>query len=62
VNAVGSAIAHLIFRVDRLPGPGETVLGEAGAPLLGGKGSNQAIAAALLSAAPASFHHDARPH
>jgi ribokinase len=42
----GSAIADLIFRVPRLPAPGETVLGEAGAPLPGGKGLNQAIAAA----------------
>ncbi len=46
VIVFGSAIADLIFRVDRLPGPGETVLGEAGAALPGGKGSNQAIAAA----------------
>jgi ribokinase len=46
VVVFGSAIADVIFRVDRLPGPGETVLGEAGAPLPGGKGSNQAIAAA----------------
>lgn len=42
----GSAIADLIFRVGALPRPGETVLGEAGTPLPGGKGLNQAIAAA----------------
>jgi len=42
----GSANADLVFRVPRLPQAGETVLGEAGAPLPGGKGLNQAIAAA----------------
>lgn len=46
VVVFGSAIADVIFRLDRLPAPGETVLGEAGAPLPGGKGANQAIAAA----------------
>ena len=46
VTIFGSAIADLIFRVGRLPRPGETVLGAAGAPLPGGKGLNQAIAAA----------------
>lgn len=51
VLVFGSAIADVIFRVDRLPEPGETVLGEAGAPLPGGKGSNQAIAAARDGAA-----------
>lgn len=42
----GSATADLIFRLPELPRPGETVLGEAGAALPGGKGLNQAIAAA----------------
>ena len=42
----GSAIADLVFRLPQLPRPGETVLGEAGAALPGGKGLNQAIAAA----------------
>lgn len=42
----GSAIADFVFRMPRLPRPGETVLGEAGAALPGGKGLNQAIAAA----------------
>jgi ribokinase len=46
VTIFGSAIADVIFRVGHLPRPGETVLGEAGAPLPGGKGLNQAIAAA----------------
>ncbi|WP_347265579.1 ribokinase [Roseococcus pinisoli] len=42
----GSAIADFVFRMPHLPRPGETVLGEAGAALPGGKGLNQAIAAA----------------
>lgn len=46
VTIFGSAIADVIFRVGHLPRPGETVLGEAGTPLPGGKGLNQAIAAA----------------
>ncbi len=46
VTIFGSAIADLIFRVAHLPRAGETVLGAAGAPLAGGKGLNQAIAAA----------------
>jgi ribokinase len=46
VTIFGSAIADIVFRVGQLPRPGETVLGSAGAPLPGGKGLNQAIAAA----------------
>lgn len=46
VIVFGSAIADVIFRMPILPRPGETVIGEAGAPLAGGKGLNQAIAAA----------------
>ncbi|WP_027284570.1 PfkB family carbohydrate kinase [Rubritepida flocculans] len=46
VIVFGAAIADRIFRVPRLPAPGETALGEAGPPLPGGKGLNQAIAAA----------------
>ncbi|WP_421988674.1 ribokinase [Roseococcus sp.] len=42
----GSAIADFVFRMPHLPRAGETVLGEAGAALPGGKGLNQAIAAA----------------
>lgn len=46
VTIFGSAIADIVFRLERLPRPGETLLGTAGAPLPGGKGLNQAIAAA----------------
>lgn len=51
VVVFGSAIADIIFRLPHLPRPGETLLGEAGAPLPGGKGLNQAIAAARDGAA-----------
>jgi len=46
VTIFGSAIADTIFRLPNLPRPGETILGAAGLPLPGGKGLNQAIAAA----------------
>ena len=46
----GSANADLLFRLPRLPAPGETVLGDAGAAMPGGKGLNQAIAAARAGA------------
>jgi len=42
----GSAAADLVFRLPSLPCPGETILGEAGPLLPGGKGANQALAAA----------------
>ena len=41
----GSANLDLIWKADRLPKPGETVLGAAFAQAAGGKGLNQAIAA-----------------
>lgn len=50
VTIFGSAIADHIFRLPSLPRPGETILGEAGVPLPGGKGLNQAIAAARAGA------------
>ncbi|MCX7818407.1 MAG: ribokinase [Kiritimatiellae bacterium] len=47
---VGSANMDLIASVPRLPGPGETVAGAAFAQAPGGKGANQAVAAARLGA------------
>ncbi|WP_432095426.1 ribokinase [Streptomyces sp. bgisy100] len=47
---VGSANADLVVGVDRRPEPGETVLGSDLAVHAGGKGANQAVAAARLGA------------
>ncbi len=53
VIVVGSVNADLIVAVDALPGPGETVAGGSFAHGGGGKGANQAVAAARLGAAVA---------
>lgn len=51
VLVFGSANADLVFPVPELPAPGRTVLGEAWRALPGGKGANQAVAAARDGAA-----------
>lgn len=51
VVVVGSVNADLLTTVDQHPRPGETVLGRTLAVLPGGKGANQAVAAAQLGAA-----------
>ncbi|MFP3465979.1 ribokinase [Leifsonia sp. SIMBA_070] len=43
---VGSANLDLVYRVDRIPSPGETVLATSFTAVPGGKGNNQAVAAA----------------
>jgi ribokinase len=48
VVVVGSLNLDLVVRVDRLPGPGETVSGTDVFRNPGGKGANQAVAAARL--------------
>ena len=45
---IGSINMDLVCRVDRRPLPGETVLGRSFATIPGGKGANQAVAAAKL--------------
>src|SRR5947207_2702746 len=52
VTVVGSLNTDISLAVPHLPGPGETVLSPAGAVIgAGGKGANQAVAAARLGAA-----------
>ncbi|MFT8246244.1 PfkB family carbohydrate kinase [Roseomonas sp. BN140053] len=46
VLVFGSANADLVFPVPELPAPGRTVMGQAWRALPGGKGANQAVAAA----------------
>ncbi|HEX7149768.1 MAG TPA: PfkB family carbohydrate kinase, partial [Actinomycetota bacterium] len=48
VAVVGSLNLDLVVRVARLPGPGETVSGDDVFRNPGGKGANQAVAAARL--------------
>jgi ribokinase len=53
VLVFGSANADLVFAVPALPAPGTTVLGEGVRSFPGGKGANQAVAAARDGAAVA---------
>jgi ribokinase len=50
VIVVGSINVDLVLRLPRLPGPGETVLGGTLSRRHGGKGANQAVAAARADA------------
>ncbi|OBF30885.1 ribokinase [Mycobacterium sp. ACS1612] len=50
VCVVGSVNADLTFTVDTLPRPGQTVLASSLSPAPGGKGGNQAVAAARAGA------------
>ena len=51
VIVVGALNVDLVTRVERLPKPGETVLGSGLERWAGGKGANQAVAAAAAGAA-----------
>src|SRR5258707_1134378 len=50
VTIMGSYVADVAFRIDRLPAWGETCMGESFQLGPGGKGSNQAVAAARAGA------------
>jgi ribokinase len=52
---LGSINTDLVVRGPRLPAPGETVLGGAFYQAPGGKGANQAVAAARLAREPVAF-------
>ncbi|MBH0131520.1 ribokinase [Salinibacterium sp. NK8237] len=51
IVVVGSANIDQVFRVERIPSPGETVLSQGLNTALGGKGQNQAVAAARAGVA-----------
>lgn len=50
IVVVGSSNTDMVVKADRIPAPGETVLGGAFVMAAGGKGANQAVAAARLGA------------
>src|SRR5437762_13907597 len=56
IVVIGSINMDLVCRVDRLPRPGETIVGENFVTIPGGKGANQAVAAAKLARADTSVH------
>jgi ribokinase len=51
VLVIGSSNTDLVIKVERLPRPGETILGGEFARAAGGKGANQAVAAARAGGA-----------
>ena len=50
IVVVGSSNTDMILKLDRIPKPGETLLGGEFVTAAGGKGANQAVAAARAAA------------
>jgi ribokinase len=50
IHVIGNAAVDSVIRVDRFPRPGETIVALAASEDLGGKGANQAVAAARCAA------------
>jgi ribokinase len=50
IVVIGSANTDMVVKTDHIPGPGETVIGGEFIMAAGGKGANQAVAAARLGA------------
>ena len=50
IAVVGSSNMDLVIKTERIPNPGETILGGEFVMIAGGKGANQAVAAARLGA------------
>ena len=48
IVVIGSANTDLVVKTDRMPSPGETILGGSFMMSGGGKGANQAVAASRL--------------
>lgn len=55
IVVIGSINMDLVLRVPRMPLPGETLAGGAFATIAGGKGANQAVAAARLGHVPVAM-------
>lgn len=56
IVVIGSINMDLVCRMHHIPAPGETILGDHVATVPGGKGANQAVAAAKLRAADTAVH------
>src|SRR5450432_3437794 len=56
IVVIGSIIMDMVVRTPHIPGPGETILGSDFRTFPGGKGANQAVAAAKLSRGKIPVH------